>query len=451
MSKSNFDSLSRRNFIKMAGVMMGAGALAACTMPVAPQAGQTAASEKPSIRFLTDWSTGTRGDVMSRAVEIYRSKYPDIQLVYEPSVESDVTQRVIVELAGGSAADVFISSGADFFNFWEKGAFLDLTDLVNADDELKPDDLYPQPGAFFHEGKWYGMPFQLVSNGCYYNKTLFDQAGLPGPRDYPDNPDGIWTWDDFLAAAKALTKDTDGDGETDQWGYSATGFEFGWLAWIWSNGGDYIDLEKMKTTLDQPEAVQAFQFVIDMIHKDKVMIEPTAGEQLATQLGVSGFIAGKVGITYSANATQLRVMKENGFEAQRCPFPRSPQTGLAIGGFNNQPNLVWSGTKFPQASYDLASFLAGVEVQTMIAESGQEPSRISVGESDSWLSDMPETKQAWSEQMAVAYDLRFHNKWREWYTEISVVADRATLGELTAEEAMVQATEVGDRVLSAAT
>jgi hypothetical protein len=143
-------------------------------------------------------------------------------------------------------------------------------------------------------------------------------------------------------------------------------------------------------------------------------------------------------------------MAENGFEAHRCPFPRSPQTGLAIGGFNNQPNLVWSGTKFPQASYDLASFLAGVEVQTMIAESGQEPSRISVGESDSWLADMPETRQAWAEHMAVAYDLRFHNKWREWYTEISVVADRATLGEITAEEAMVQATEVGDRVLSAA-
>jgi multiple sugar transport system substrate-binding protein len=450
MSKSNFDSLSRRNFIKMAGVMMGAGALAACTMPVAPQAGQTAASETPSIRFLTDWSTGVRGEVMNRAMELFRTESPDIQVIYEPSVESDVTQRVIVELAGGSAADVFISSGADFFNFWEKGAFLDLTDFVNADDDLDPDDLYPQPGAFFHEGKWYGMPFQLVSNGCYYNATLFEEAGIPGPRDYPNNPDGIWTWDDFLESARALTQDKDGDGETDQWGFAANGFEFGWLAWIWSNGGDYIDLENLKTTLDEPEALQAFQFIIDMIFTHEVMIEPSAASQLATQLGINPFDAGQFGITYSANATRLRVMKENGYDAQRCPFPRSPQTGLAIGGFNNQPNLVWSGTKFPQASYDLASFLAGVEVQTMVAESGQEPSRISVGESDSWIGDMPETKQAWAEQMEVAYDLRFHAKWREWYTEISVVADRATLGEITAEEAMVQATEVGDRVLSAA-
>ncbi len=450
MGKSIIDPVSRRTFIKMAGMMMGASALAACTVPVAQQAGQAPVSEKTSIRFLTDWSTGVRGGVMNRAIELYRAKFPDVQLIYEPSVEDDVTKRVIVELAGGNAADVFISSGSDFFNFWEKGAFLDLTDFVNADDELNPDDLYPQPGAFFHEGKWYGMPFQLVSNGCYYNATLFEEAGVPGPRDYPENPDGIWTWDNFLEAAKTLTKDTDGDSEIDQWGYAASGFEFGFLAWIWSNGGDYIDLDNMKTTLDEPPALQAFQFIIDMIYSHQVMIEPSAASQLATQLGVSGFVAGKVGITYNTNAANLRIMKENGFEAQRCPFPRSPQTGLAIGGFNNQPNLVWSGTKFPQASYDLASFLAGVEVQTLIAESGQEPSRISVGESDSWLSDMPETKQAWSEQMAVANDLRFHRKWREWYTEISVVAERGTLGEITAEEAMTQATEVGDRVLNAA-
>jgi multiple sugar transport system substrate-binding protein len=230
-----------------------------------------------------------------------------------------------------------------------------------------------------------------------------------------------------------------------------SGFEFGFLPWIWSNGGDYIDIENMKTTLDQPPAVEAFQFIIDLIHEHKVAVEPSVASQLETQLGVSGFVGGRVGITFNTNTSNLRLMKENGFEAQRCPFPRSPNTGLAIGSFNNQPNLVWSGTKFPEAAYELASFLAGVEVQTMIAESGQEPSRISVGESDAWLGDMPETKQAWSEQMAVANDLRFHRNWREWYTEISVVAERATLGEISAADAMAEATEVGDRILSEAT
>jgi multiple sugar transport system substrate-binding protein len=452
MGKSIVESLSRRNFIKMAGAMVGASALAGCAMPAPPQAGQAPAAAQPSIRFLTDWSTGVRGDVMSRAMELFREQAPEIRVAYEPSVESDVTQRVIVELAGGNAADVFISSGADFYNFWEKGAFLDLTDFVNADDDLNVDDLFPQPGAFHTEGKWYGMAFQLVTGGCYYNATLFEQAGVPGPRDWPDNPDGIWTWDNFLEVAQALTQDTDGDGEVDQWGYYITsGFEFGYLPWIWSNGGDFIDLEAMKTTLDQPEATQAFQFVMDLVHTHKVSLEPSVGSVLETQLGVSPFMGGKVAITNHASQWQLPIMAENGFEAHRCPYPRSPQTGLGIGPFNNQPNLVWSGTQYPEACYELITFLVGTEVQTMIAESGQEPSRKSVAETDSWLGDAPVSKQAWLEHIAAAYDLRFHPNWREWYTELEVVADRAMLGEISAAEAMTMATEVGDRVLSGTT
>ena len=54
MGNPTVESMSRRNFLKVAGVMMGAGALAACTMPVAPAANQAPASDQPSIRFLTD-------------------------------------------------------------------------------------------------------------------------------------------------------------------------------------------------------------------------------------------------------------------------------------------------------------------------------------------------------------------------------------------------------------
>jgi multiple sugar transport system substrate-binding protein len=446
-------SLSRRNFIQLVGATAGATLVAGCTaVPMAQTAEQGPATARPAIRFVTDWSTGLRGDVISRALELFREQNPDIQVIYEPSVESDAVERIIIELSGGNAADVFIFAGDDFYNFWEKDAFLDLTEYVNLDDNLNADDFYPQPGAFHTEGNWYGMPFQLVTGGCFYNATLFEQAGVPGPRDWPDRPDGIWTWEDFLQAAQELTTDTDGDGEIDQWGcYFPNSFEGGYLSWIWSNGGDYIDLENMKTTLDQPAAIEAFQFVMDLVHTHKVSVEPSVRSQLATQLGVNPFMAGKVAITPQAGEWMIPLMAENGFEMHRCPYPRSPKTGQAIGPFNNQPHLVWAGTEYPQACYDLVTFLAGPEVQTLIAESGQEPSRKSVAETDAWLGDLPVSKQAWLEQIEVAYDLRFHRNWREWYTELEVVAERAMLGEVSAAEAMAQATEVGDRILSGAT
>lgn len=445
-------SLSRRAFLKIAGTAASMAAVSACVMPPpqgAAGGGQAAGAETPTIRFLTDWSTGVRGDVMSRSMEIWREQNPDITVIYEPSVESDVTKRVIVELAANNAADVFISSGADFFNFWEKGAFLDLTEFIESDPDVNIDDLFPQPGAFHTEGKWFGMPFQLVTGGCFYNATLFDEAGVPHPRDWPDRPDGIWTWDDFLEVAQELTKDDDGDGENDQWGYYvANSFEFGYLPWIWSNGGDYVNVEEMKTTLLDEPAAQAFQYVMDLVHTHKVSLPPSVSSQLQTQLGMSPFMAGKVAITNHAREWQLRIMAENGMEAHRCPYPRSPQTGEGIGPFNNQPNLAWSGSRYPDAAYQLIAFLAGPDVQTLVAQSGQEPSRKSVADTDEWLGDLPDSKVAWREQIEVANDLRFHSHWREWYTELQVVAERAMLGEISADDAMSQATEVGDRVLS---
>jgi multiple sugar transport system substrate-binding protein len=294
------------------------------------------------------------------------------------------------------------------------------------------------------------MALQLVTGGCFYNATMFKEAGLPGPREYTERPDGIWTWDDFLMVCQELTQDTDGDGEIDQWGYFIEDtFEFGYLPWIWSNGGDIIDVENLKTTLDQPEATQAFQFVMDLVHTHQVSLPPSVGSQLATQLGISPFMAGKVAVTNHASMWQLPLMAENGIEAYRCPYPRSPQTGLGVGPFNNQPNLVWSGTKNPEACYELISFLVGTEVQTMIAISGQEPSRRSVADTDDWLGEDPVSKQAGREQIESAYDLRFHRaNWREWWTELHVVSAQAMLGEISAAEAMAMATEVGDRVIA---
>ena len=65
------------------------------------------------------------------------------------------------------------------------------------------------PGKF--EGKQYLLPKDFSPLGVYYNKKIFDKAGVAYPQDG-------WTWDDLLKTAQALTKDANGDGQTDVWG-----------------------------------------------------------------------------------------------------------------------------------------------------------------------------------------------------------------------------------------
>src|SRR5260370_18341401 len=83
---------------------------------------------------------------------------------------------------------------------------------------------------FRRGGALHALPKGSPPLALAYNKTLFDRAGIPYPTD-------DWTWDDFLRVARALTRDTRGDGAIDQWG---SGFDWRpsvWLPWVWAGGG----------------------------------------------------------------------------------------------------------------------------------------------------------------------------------------------------------------------
>ena len=75
------------------------------------------------------------------------------------------------------------------------------------------------------KGEQYAFPFDLDIPALFYNKELFDAAGIEYPNDK-------WTWDDMLKAAIALTKDTDGDGQPDQYGF--TNWYFHWATLVWA-------------------------------------------------------------------------------------------------------------------------------------------------------------------------------------------------------------------------
>ena len=120
------------------------------------------------------------------------------------------------------------------------------------------------------DGGQYGLPRDLNTIVLYYNKDMFDAAGIP----YPDD---TWDWEKLREVAKQLTKpDGNGDGKADQWGfYTETGdMENFWLSTVWQNGGDVLAPDGKSTVLDTDQAAGGIQFVQDLIWKDKVMPDP---------------------------------------------------------------------------------------------------------------------------------------------------------------------------------
>ena len=102
---------------------------------------------------------------------------------------------------GGSLPDVFWMHSNESQRYMSNDMLLDLTDKIAASDVIDPanypDDIW---GLYTYEDKYYAVPKDIDTIALWYNKTMFDEAGL-------EYPTADWTWDDVTEAARKLTKD----------------------------------------------------------------------------------------------------------------------------------------------------------------------------------------------------------------------------------------------------
>ncbi|HIC95204.1 TPA: extracellular solute-binding protein, partial [Candidatus Bipolaricaulota bacterium] len=150
------------------------------------------------------------------------------------------------------------------------------------------------------DGRFYALPGDFMAMVLIYNSKLFEEAGLD-----PDKPPR--TWDEFLEYAKKLTRDRDGDGVIDTWGFGtigaiSPGFELRFTPVLFSHGGDYLTPDYKCSALNTPEAKEAFKFFVELFTVHKVIPpgvtaqhpgtvrEQMAGEKIAMLLG-SGWTA----------------------------------------------------------------------------------------------------------------------------------------------------------------
>lgn len=161
--------------------------------------------------------------------------------------------------------DIFYVGPESVEQFVENGYIEDLQPIldkkgISTDGMLAQEalDSYRYDGDKTGSGDLYALPKDASVFAYAYNKDLFDEAGL----DYPD-PENPYTYDEFVEVCKKLTKDTDGDGEIDQWG---CGFANAFMLqpFVWSNGASYLSDDHKTVTVDTPEFKEALQKYVDL-------------------------------------------------------------------------------------------------------------------------------------------------------------------------------------------
>jgi multiple sugar transport system substrate-binding protein len=274
-----------------------AGACYAPAAPVSAPAAAPAPEGEPAVEeagaVILRAGTGDSGEGLNPHQSIigdFEAQNPGILVQLEAIAGRDYYTRILTQVAAKRAPDIMQIGDDAVPSFVATGAFLPLDECL-ASQGFDPGIYLPgllDPGTV--DGQLYLLPKDYSTLAVYYNKAVFDAAGVEYPQDG-------WTWEEMLATAQALTQDTDGDGQTDIWGIQlpanwTTGFEY----WVAAAGGSLIseDGTTFAGYMDSPEAIRAAEFYASLYNEHAVA--PPPADLSAFGGGNSEFDTGNAGM-----------------------------------------------------------------------------------------------------------------------------------------------------------
>ncbi len=276
---------------------------------------------------------------------------------------------------GGELPDVFWMHSNVAQKYMENDQLMDLTDRIAASDTIDMKNYYEGiVNLYQSNGKQYAVPKDIDTIALWYNKTIFDEMGVP----YPDD---TWTWKDFSDAAAKLTND-------DHWGYAIApgNNQEGYYNTIYSMGGYVISDDKKKSGMDDPKSIEAMKLFTDMIAAGSCPDLATVSETAPNEL----LCAGKVAMSINGS-WMLAGYRDNEYAAANCdvavlPFTNSPDDRVSI--YNGLGWAAAANTKNPDAAWSLIEYLGSKEAQLKQAELGVTMSAY-MGTSDAWVNSVP--------------------------------------------------------------
>lgn len=229
--------------MKMKKVLAAALSLACASTLFAATAVTASAADKKEVVIWDYFETDAQKQMMQSLIDDFNASQDEYEAshVYVPF--ADYEKQLTLGIASGELPDLVILDGCGMASFIQLGLFGDISDAdINWDEYMEG----PMESTML-DGKHYGIPFATNCTALFYNKDLFDAAGI----DYPDENT---TWDEFHEMAKALTKDG-----VSGFGNAATNTDegtFQCLQWLYTAGGSYTDIE---------DGVDAYKLMQEMI------------------------------------------------------------------------------------------------------------------------------------------------------------------------------------------
>lgn len=295
-------------------------------------------------------------DEIDQAIERFNEEYPNVKVNKTVTPWENYWEKLQTSVTGGSGPDVMWMNGPNFQKYAMNNLISSIDPYIEQEgiDKSNFDD--SMIDMYTYEDELYGLPHFMSVTVFFYNKKLFDEAGL----DYPDE---TWTWDDIVENARKLTKETD-NGK--QYGFLAhTQNQNGYYNFIHQAGGYIINEDGTKSGFDLPETQQGLQFLYDMMYE--VEVSPTA-EQITETDPVQFMGSGKVAMMPAIDVYASTLYEMLGDDLGVAPLPAGPAGKAAI--THGLSFVMNANTDYPDEAFALIKYLTDEELAISLAKSG---------------------------------------------------------------------------------
>lgn len=365
--------MKTKKFLALLLCAMMVSALFACAQPAAPateepateateapaaEATEAAPAEKIEITYAL-WGAAEEAANTQKVCDVFNASQDRIHVTAIPIPWETYVEKLNTMAAAGQLPDCALMQEPGVIQWAQQGLLYDLGDMY-AGAEAKPLDCL----AFKYDGKTVAYSAAFESLLMFYNKDMFDKAGVAYPSA---DKDKAYTWDEFVATAKLLTLDANGKNANDpafdkdnivQYGCMVENLVWQLETWCLSNGSGYYSKDGKTVTINDPAAMEAIQKIADLYLVDHVAPLSTG----LTDDGVPrSLVAGTVAMTTNGAwniGTCLSTARDAGlnYGVAVLPYMKDKVT-INTGG----PNVVFSQSKNPEAAMEFIKWYSREE------------------------------------------------------------------------------------------
>lgn len=288
---------------------------------------------------------------MEEMAAAFTKENPDISVKVRVTPFDQYFTKLETQATGNNLPDVFWMPPEYLPKYVNGDKLLDLTDRIQKDKVDLNDFPENLVKALSKNDKQYAMPKDVSTIGLWYNKKIFDDAGVA----YPDD---TWDWDKLHKVAKQLTDEKKGI-----YGCLAPNDGNFYNSLIWQNGGTNINEAGTKATVDTPEVREAleyaYSFIKDGLSPDIASFSSTSPDQY--------FESGKAAMNFGGSWMAAEYLQVDGAEFDVAPLPKGKQRANSMAGLGFS---IAKETKNTDNAWKFVNFMSGKEASIIQAKSG---------------------------------------------------------------------------------